>query len=313
MTHVVKPRPEQTIEQAICHDVDDQIIATGRLPRLAYMVHMSDAAAIVLRCGVPFSPKALARFGITTAAGPVAIVPDRDHPRGMAHRCYLCSYGHLHLHDDQCIACQMLGIATKVSEVGTRWIPGPGPHPFAGIDRSVHPEKLSGAKLGNPSGGSFDIGKALRGLSERPLPESAAAPVRAMADACREDKAIHDRQIPNCCGVPMPWASLTDDRECQTCKRKVSGQELYAERCDPLDVKVGGVTLRHLLKVDEERRREGHPNYRTAWSRLTDAQRDAVSAHWSAQLRAKVAASAAADKARNPSVMMPLDAENIPW
>lgn len=65
---------------------------------------------------------------------------------------------------------------------------------------------------------------------------------------------------------------------------------------DPLDVKHGGVTLRHLLRIDEARRREGHPNYRTAWLRLSDDQRAAVSAHWSAELRAKVAAAKERDR-----------------
>lgn len=59
---------------------------------------------------------------------------------------------------------------------------------------------------------------------------------------------------------------------------------------DPLDVKYGGVTLRHLLTISEACRREGHPNYRAAWRRLSDEQRAAVSAHWSQQLRARISA-----------------------
>jgi hypothetical protein len=67
---------------------------------------------------------------------------------------------------------------------------------------------------------------------------------------------------------------------------------------EPLDVAHGGVKLRDLLKIDEERRREGHPNYRAAWLRLSDAQRGAVSAHWSAELRAKVAESKERERRR---------------
>lgn len=65
---------------------------------------------------------------------------------------------------------------------------------------------------------------------------------------------------------------------------------------DQLDAKIGGVKLRDLLKIDEERRREGHPNYRTAWKRLSDEQRAAVSAHWSAELRKKLDAARQADR-----------------
>lgn len=40
---------------------------------------------------------------------------------------------------------------------------------------------------------------------------------------------------------------------------------------------------------------------------------DPLSAHWSAQLRAKVEASEAARKAREPSVVIEHDAEDLPW
>lgn len=78
---------------------------------------------------------------------------------------------------------------------------------------------------------------------------------------------------------------------------------------DPLDVKIDGVTLRMLLYRDSVRRRkefidteyEHDPGLR----QLTPAQRAAVSAHWSAQLRAKVAASdvAEAERERNRVVV----------
>lgn len=76
---------------------------------------------------------------------------------------------------------------------------------------------------------------------------------------------------------------------------------------DPLDVKYDGATLRTLLEYDEGRRRETHPNHVAAAARRTPAQRAAVSAYWSAQLRAKVAASAAADKAREPSIVVDIE------
>lgn len=71
---------------------------------------------------------------------------------------------------------------------------------------------------------------------------------------------------------------------------------------DPLDVKHDGVTLRVLLVCDESNRREfgvatsfGPIPVRAS---LTPAQRAAISAHWSAELRAKVAASAERDHNR---------------
>lgn len=62
---------------------------------------------------------------------------------------------------------------------------------------------------------------------------------------------------------------------------------------DPLDVKHDGVTLGRLLECDERCRRE---NGSTRHLVLLPAQRAAVSAHWSAELRAKVAASKERDR-----------------
>lgn len=68
-----------------------------------------------------------------------------------------------------------------------------------------------------------------------------------------------------------------------------------AKPIDPLDVEYDGVKLRTLLRNDEKMRTEVDGYRNTAW---TSAQRAAVSAHWSAQLRAKVQASAKADAER---------------
>lgn len=67
-----------------------------------------------------------------------------------------------------------------------------------------------------------------------------------------------------------------------------------AKPIDPLDVKYDGVPLRGLLQVDDDRMRE---RSKTPLMR-TPAQHAAISAHWSAQLRAKVAASTAAEVQR---------------
>ncbi len=62
---------------------------------------------------------------------------------------------------------------------------------------------------------------------------------------------------------------------------------------DPLDVEYDGVTLRRLLEMDENRRTERIPGVI-----LSPGQRAAISAHWSAELRAKIATSKAAERRR---------------
>ncbi len=79
---------------------------------------------------------------------------------------------------------------------------------------------------------------------------------------------------------------------------------------DPLDELYDGVPLRGLLQTDNDRSME---RSKTPIKR-TPLQLAAISAHWSAQLHAKVAASKAADIERERSrVQMPLDAEDIEW
>jgi hypothetical protein len=101
---------------------------------------------------------------------------------------------------------------------------------------------------------------------------------------------------------------------------------------DPLDVEYDGISLRLLLEWDEQDRAES-PSRNCGICSLTfaehvwnpgrtceafamgstEAQRAAVSAHWSAQLRAKVQASEDARKAREPSVVAEVDADDLPW
>lgn len=64
---------------------------------------------------------------------------------------------------------------------------------------------------------------------------------------------------------------------------------------DPLDVVIDGKPLRVLLDIDELLRTE-ESGAKPHW--LTPAQRAAVSAHWSAQLRAKVEASREAERSQ---------------
>lgn len=70
---------------------------------------------------------------------------------------------------------------------------------------------------------------------------------------------------------------------------------------DPLDTKYDSVCLRELLRQDEKQRNEhGFREMGGAlgWHRHTPVQRAAVSAHWSAELRARVKASAEHERSR---------------
>lgn len=62
---------------------------------------------------------------------------------------------------------------------------------------------------------------------------------------------------------------------------------------DPLDAEHDGVKLRTLLACDANNRREA---IGAGGRRFSPAQRAAVSAHWSAELRRKVAAAAEQDR-----------------
>jgi len=82
---------------------------------------------------------------------------------------------------------------------------------------------------------------------------------------------------------------------------------------DPLYVEYDGIPLGTLLHIDID----GRQDMRTAkaWGHTwTPAQRAAVSTHWSAQLRAKVAASDAGRKSREVSVLCQGDYDDEePW
>lgn len=69
---------------------------------------------------------------------------------------------------------------------------------------------------------------------------------------------------------------------------------------DPLDEIIGGWTVRDLIKIDEFNRREGRsPITDYTFALLLSAkQRAAVSAHWSTELRRKIAEAAERERDR---------------
>lgn len=87
---------------------------------------------------------------------------------------------------------------------------------------------------------------------------------------------------------------------------------IESQPLDPLAVKYDGVPLRVLLARDGLNRLEtGHDRYPSVPPKLTPDQRAAVSAHWSAMLRAKVASGEAADRERERTLVTYCEVE--PW
>jgi hypothetical protein len=96
-------------------------------------------------------------------------------------------------------------------------------------------------------------------------------------------------------------------------ERNARPESLVAKPADPLDVEYDGWTLRRLLECDKYARREVGGRPRGTMDHATPAQRAAVSAHWSAELRSKVAASAAAEAAHENRTTLDADPEDYPW
>ena len=86
-------------------------------------------------------------------------------------------------------------------------------------------------------------------------------------------------------------------------------QALASKPINPLDVEHDGWRLGHLIEAYESSQREGRGGVGWAMAgglpAFTPAQRAAVSAHWSAQLRAKVAATV--ERERNQVLVDPQD------
>jgi hypothetical protein len=80
-------------------------------------------------------------------------------------------------------------------------------------------------------------------------------------------------------------------------------------RLDPLDVEYDEVTLRDLLAKDAAIRQDAPTNYKR--SPLTQTQRTAVSAYHSAQLRERIAKAEVERKAREVSVVVGIDPEDL--
>lgn len=118
------------------------------------------------------------------------------------------------------------------------------------------------------------------------------------ADPLRYPGGALAREVCGCGGL-FQW---TAQKKCDACLKvepKTATKSVAPVAPDPLDVEYDGAPLRKLLESDTAASRETNMLAR----RFTPAQRAAVSAHWSAELRAKIAATRSTDKAREISVV----------
>lgn len=100
--------------------------------------------------------------------------------------------------------------------------------------------------------------------------------------------------------TPKSWEeakAFWQGRQAEAAAKALAAASVPDQPADPLDVEYDEIKLRELL------RRNSENNTGVLFYEITPAQRAAVSAHWSAQLRAKVAASEAARKAQAASVV----------
>lgn len=113
-------------------------------------------------------------------------------------------------------------------------------------------------------------------------------------------KVLVQAQAPGRCGRlgERCWLGIEKHQGCtiRRIPRPGAGEQTASSTppIDPLDVEYDGEKLRVLLKCDEMYRRADLPS--KEW--MTPVQRAAVSAHWSAELRAKVAAAREQDERR---------------
>lgn len=139
-------------------------------------------------------------------------------------------------------------------------------------------------------------GERTRGAQHAPAPPQFIAPPPLHPETIAALERLKERAYA-CLGVPQgspPRCACGDDHP--------PGKPAQT---DPLDVKYDRFTLRDLLVKDATLREDRPTMLRLP---LTPAQRAAVSAHWSAQLRAKVAASREAERNR-----VRVDLECEPW
>jgi len=189
---------------------------------------------------------------------------------------------------------------------------------LADIDKHQHAAPLTNAPSQRPPGGR------VKPVTYAPVKVDAEAMAKAVADSDNFRTLLGQEMERQLKWLMQPGAFVAPNKEsepdaiearfryyCMNIGPTIQGTFYIppdpAPTIDPLDVEYDGSTLRKLLEWDTAIRRED------AWTRegpgrgFTPAQRDAVSAHWAEQLRAKVAASAEADKARETSVVVDLE------
>lgn len=241
-------------------------------------------------------------------------------PTSVTHSCAACSVEFPHVGEREVEVwfakhgkvCERrpLGVGDRVrwtSSDGRRWLDGQIVAEMNHSDVRVTCKEFGGEWFGSPETGySYSLARAQCRRIPRPVDEVKAGPVGFAEQGCDPEMCA------NCGEHIRNHYGGTEYR----CNPKSLIESVCADHTaspppvtspDPLDVVIDGDPLRHLLACDELSRREG---YRFSPSL---AQRAAVSAHWSAELRLKVAASDAARKEREVTVVIGLDGEDFPW
>ena len=276
--------PREQIEW-IHADANKLCAERARLPELVYLVATSDCHAMQRERLAHAS--ILDWFEVCTCAGNVEIRSDRWKSEGARpSRVYRCSCARLFLDDStrsgKCSVClpprpfaqgDDLYVDTKAGAVK---IAGPS---YEQVKAQQVESKLGGLeawlptskplyKFAEPGAGSADFASMLNEAQRRMLEQQQAMAMKHLAAMLPRDVAV--KSVP-----PKP--------------------------VDPLDVEYDGITLRVLLERDRQRRTEDPDSAWRSHVRPSPAQRAAVSAHWSAELRAKVKASA--ERERNTVVV----------
>jgi len=240
-----------SIYEQICDDALQRLERGERLDQLVYLANPADVADL-------FHPGAT-KGKVNAVAGYVEVIAGPSCPRGTVHACWRCKCGALFTDNrsrlGKCEACLMrraAGLSRMLKDMPR-------------IHKEVTPHlDFQGERLAWPAP-----------MTTAPAPNE-------------------PQKLCPLCGKLRPFSTVVmsgTSVEVIGCECVSSKCMMMAPAVDPLDVEYDGVTLRDLLYLDADWRLEmrfigpGGPG-----RMLSPAQRAAISAHWSAELRAKVAA-----------------------
>lgn len=254
---------------AAIHADVSQLYVHGYVVRpgaLVYMVNPVDSARAQVAEGGP-DTSTTGQWHLFTSAGPVELQDDLDQPRTRVTRMWRCACSALYIDNgsrqDGCRACvhRRLALADTIT---------------AEEGRKLFDEPLT------------QRGRALSELRKSESPRMRQWVMPLSPDAFKALLPSQTQALAERCKAAV--AGLYDHSEPS---RTRTPPQNFIPSTDPLDVQYDGVPLRRLLEMDANRRTE-----HIVGVILSPAQRAAISAHWSAELRAKVAAAKATERNR---------------